>query len=57
MPQYDFENLCEMFLAVIKGILIANNDGKPEKIVDICNNVQKSIKRLQDKGSLNESQG
>lgn len=44
---YDSDNLFEMFKVVIRTILIACQEEKLDKIVEICNNAIKNIDRIQ----------
>ncbi len=44
---YDFDNLCRMFITVLKNILVSCQEKNYNRITDICDCSIKSIKRLQ----------
>lgn len=44
--EYDFGNLCEMFLKCLRSILIAAQDGNLNKVRGICIEGIKNLERL-----------
>lgn len=50
---YDFGNMCEMFLTVLKGVQIANQDNRPEEVESICLKAKRNIEKLKEREESN----